>query len=270
MAHNFLSPLSDLVFKRIFSDTAILAGFLSAVLNLRPGDLGGLTVSDPQLIPDTIDGKLAILDISAKTRDGALFDVEIQVFRVAAIRARILFYNARLIAGQLKSGQRYGRMRPVVSIIISEETVIAEERACHNVYRLMNAESRKVFTKLLEIHTLELGKMTGADADSGRLGEWLKFLTAKTREESMEAAKGEPLLMKAYDVLTELCADERFRAEVEAREKAILDYNSNHDVEGFIEEGIETGIQIGEERLLGLLERGETPEAILRRYGRLP
>ena len=51
---------------------------------------------------------------------------------------------------------------------------------------------------------------------------------------------------EAYEVLQKLSADERKRLEYEARQKAILDYNSQ--MSSAKEEGREEGIQIGEKR----------------------
>ena len=51
---------------------------------------------------------------------------------------------------------------------------------------------------------------------------------------------------EAYEVLQKLSADERKRLEYEARQKAILDYNSQ--MSSAREEGREEGIQIGEKR----------------------
>ena len=51
---------------------------------------------------------------------------------------------------------------------------------------------------------------------------------------------------EAYEVLQKLSSDERKRLEYEARQKAILDYNSQ--MSSAREEGREEGIQIGEKR----------------------
>ena len=62
---------------------------------------------------------------------------------------------------------------------------------------------------------------------------------------------------EAYEVLQKLSADERKRLEYEARQKAILDYNSQ--MSSSREEGIrigeERGIKRGEDRLNDLNER---------------
>ena len=71
-----------------------------------------------------------------------------------------------------------------------------------------------------------------------------------------EIRKGEePLIIKwmrflsaeAYEVLQKLSADERKRLEYEARQKAILDYNSQ--MSSAREEGIQIGEKRGEARL---------------------
>ena len=65
-------------------------------------------------------------------------------------------------------------------------------------------------------------------------------------------AEEDTYINEAYEVLQKLSANERKRLEYEARQKAILDYNSQ--MSSSREEGIQIGEARGEARLLQLNE----------------
>ena len=72
--------------------------------------------------------------------------------------------------------------------------------------------------------------------------KWMRFLSAERREDFEKMAEEDTYINEAYEVLQKLSADERKRLEYEARQKAILDYNSQ------MSSSREEGIRIGEER----------------------
>ena len=73
--------------------------------------------------------------------------------------------------------------------------------------------------------------------------KWMRFLAAESREDFEKMAEEDTYINEAYEVLQKLSADERKRLEYEARQKAILDYNSQ------MSSSREEGIRIGEARL---------------------
>jgi predicted transposase/invertase (TIGR01784 family) len=245
MSVALLSPIGDLVFKRIFGTPQhadILANLLSAVLKLPKSEYEGLEFKDPHIIPDTEDGKLSILDVKLKTKAGRTIDIEIQVLYIKAMRERILYYASKLIAEQLSRKERYHKLKPVICVIISAYNLLPEEKKYHNVYKMLNTESHKLFSALLEIHTVELEKLP-VSGDGTDLGNWIRFLRAEKEDEMEMIAETNEMIGRAYGVLAELSADEEFRAQVAARDKAILDYNTL--MAEAKEEGWEEGKQAG-------------------------
>ena len=69
----------------------------------------------------------------------------------------------------------------------------------------------------------------------------------ESREDFEKIAGEDIYINEAYEVLQKLSADERKRLEYEARQKAILDYNSQ--MSSAREEGIQIGEKRGEARL---------------------
>jgi predicted transposase/invertase (TIGR01784 family) len=249
MSGDLLSPIQDLVFKRIFGDARnadILASLLSSILQLPEGEYEHLELGDPHILPETDDGKLAILDVKVKTKSGIILDIEVQVFYVQAMRARVLYYGCDLITNQMKRGDNYARVKPVISIVIADFDLVPEESDYHNVYHIMNDKSHKIFSSLLEIHTIELQKFP-LDGDRTPLADWLQFLKTQNGGEINMIAQTNPMVKKAVGILVELSADEKLREQVRAREKALHDYNSlMEDAQEFgLKRGLEEGQAIG-------------------------
>ncbi|GHU44765.1 hypothetical protein FACS1894190_16420 [Spirochaetia bacterium] len=273
MSHELLSPTQDIVFKSIFGDRKnadILANLLSTILPLTEEECSSLSFVDTHQNPLTEDGKLAILDVKVVTKEGKTIDIEIQVYQVKAMRARILYYGAGMITEQLKSSDRYSEIKPVVCIVISAFDMIPEETDFHNKYNIANEKSHNIFSPLFEIHTIELPKIPkdGLLGKDVALGYWVSFLGAKTKEELDMLAQHNPMIKKAVGVLVHLSADEQFRMQAAARDKAMRDYNTlmgEARAEG-IEEGIEKGAQIKQDEFMNLLDSGKSIEEIKNFY----
>ena len=56
--------------------------------------------------------------------------------------------------------------------------------------------------------------------------KYTEFLTAEKKEDFEKMAEEDTYINEAYEVLQKLSADEQKRLEYEARQKAIMDYNS--------------------------------------------
>ena len=287
METDLLSPTQDIVFKRIFGDDKnadILANLLSTILPFTEEECGSLTFVNTHQIPIIENGKLVILDIKVVMKDGRVIDIEIQVYNTRTMRERILYYGTGMITEQLKTGAKYGEIKPVVCIVITNFDMMTEETAFHNVYSINNRKSHKEFLPLFEIHTIELPKIPrgGMSEKDTKLARWGAFLTAKTEEELDMIAQHNPMLYKAVGIVKHLSADEQFRMEAADRLKANLDYNSlmggaydkgveigveKGRKEG-IERGIATGVEKAEMKFLSLLDSGKSIEEIKKLYGR--
>jgi predicted transposase/invertase (TIGR01784 family) len=123
-----------------------------------------------------------------------------------------------------------------------------------NYFCFCNPETGLCFKGIPEeIFTLELPKVP-ADSDGSKVWEWLQFLREKQKGEFEMIATANPEIRKAVDILYEISADEKVRAEYDMRQKAWMDRQSQFDgyykkghTEGR-EEGIDIGIDIGMEK----------------------
>jgi predicted transposase/invertase (TIGR01784 family) len=220
MAKDILPPKSDIVFKLLFGDPRnidLLIDFLKSVLRIDDKDLREIVIIDPHLICKYPDNKLGILDLKAKTKSGRVIHIEIQLSDFPLMPERIIFYGAGLITEQISSGDDYRLLKRVISIIILDYCLLKENAHYHNRFTLYDPESATELTDLIEINTLELPKLPQM-ADN-YLWNWLRFLSAESREDLDMVAQTSPTIKKAVGKLLELSQDERTRMLFEAREK---------------------------------------------------
>ena len=82
-----------------------------------------------------------------------------------------------------------------------------------------DTKTGEIYTDIMEIHVLELGKLPPEDQNEEGIIRWMRFLNAKSRKELKEMAKQDEYFGEAYEELERLSADEKKRLEYETRLK---------------------------------------------------
>lgn len=77
----------------------------------------------------------------------------------------------------------------------------------------------------MEIHILELPKLTVEQKNETDLMQWMRFLGGKSREDFEKMAEKNPEMKEAYEMSDRMSADERKRLEYEERQKLLRDKN---------------------------------------------
>ncbi|MDR0519930.1 MAG: Rpn family recombination-promoting nuclease/putative transposase, partial [Clostridiales Family XIII bacterium] len=110
---------NDYVFKRTFAEENIdaLAKFIASVTGIDVKELEAISAGDPNLHAYREGGKQGELDVRVHTKRGDIVNVEIQVKNARAFLRRIIYYNGRLFASQLDSGEDYGMLHRTVTIV---------------------------------------------------------------------------------------------------------------------------------------------------------
>ena len=220
---------NDVIFKMVFGDEknkSILRAFLTAILDLPPEEYDEISITDPHLRIESPDGKLGILDLFIKTKEGKQIDVEIQVTRTPFMKERITSYTGKMLAVQLKSGDEYKEIKKVIAIVILDYNLVSDSDYFHNKYVLHDPKTGSLFTDVMEIHTLELKKLPDLPEENRKIAEqiyWLSLIKAEREEEIEMLATKVPEIGDAYEVIKRLSQDEEVRLLYESREKAIRD-----------------------------------------------
>jgi predicted transposase/invertase (TIGR01784 family) len=146
---------------------------------------------------------------------------------------------------QVGAGEAYKRVNRVISIIITDGTLI-KYPSYHNRFTLFSEEAHEELTDLIEIHILELNKLPIKD-DESQLYDWAKFFSAANEDEIETLTEKNPIIGRACEKLKELSADKNLRIELDIRDKRLLaEYQKLYDAEvNGIEEGKRIGIKEG-------------------------
>jgi predicted transposase/invertase (TIGR01784 family) len=260
---SLLDPKNDFVFKRLFASAPhLLADLINAV---RSGEapVEVVEVLNPRIDPAELTGKFIVLDVLARDDTGRLFNIEMQVRRHADWPLRSAYYLARTLANQLKGGEEYGELKPVIGIHLMDFELFAQEQA-HWCFELRDRHhSAVVLTSSLQLHLIELPKADRLrqGAQPAALADWIAYFEHWQEDTIMNAITHEPI-RQAMQQLHELSADEDAQRMAFVRERALRDEKSELNVAR--REGRQQGRAAVLARLL-LLKFGPLSEATQQR-----
>ncbi|MDR0303391.1 MAG: Rpn family recombination-promoting nuclease/putative transposase, partial [Chitinispirillales bacterium] len=222
-----LPPKNDIVFKMLFGDQRnekTLIALLEAVLEKK---INKVQLLNPINKQKNEDDKLSVLDVKARLDNEEVIDIEMQVRNVPEFRSRISYYSAQMLVEQIGNAGKYLNIKPVISIIIVEHSLIFESEKCHNIFSMLEKEELFPFNDLQEIHILDLSRIK--NEKDKPLANWLEFINSESEEEFMSAAQKDKAIGTAFNELKALSADKEQRMRYESRLKMQRDIWSFED-----------------------------------------
>lgn len=264
----------DIVFKHVFTnDLKSLASLISCILfPKRENKVIEITILSSEIIPIFKDGKRTFLDLKTlaklemNTSDDPYVQIELQVYEQSGYVQRSLFYATGLIQNQLRVGDSYFQLSPVIQINLLDFELLPTENIVSR-YLLKEEDSNHVLTQLFQMVYVELTKFkirNISDLNSER-EIWFYLLNNMqnlTEENRMEILAKKPDLKYAFDALDLYASDPDKRREFEERIRA--DKNYAYELAAKYEKGLEQGIEKGLEK--GKIEKAiETAQKLLER-----
>ncbi len=256
-------PLSnDYVFKRIFGkggNERILKSLLEAILKIK---IQKIQIRNPEIPKETIDEKLSILDIRAEINEDTIVDIEMQVGNTAAIDRRLVVYNAKLIAGEVKVSEKYQNAKDTIVICIINDNIV-KRNAYLSLAMLKYEETEEIryvdmgyekeeeyLTQMSKYYIIELPKFKKKKPKVGDLLENWLYVIGGDQKMIEECKKENGEIKEAVEQLTQMSADEYERELYEIRERSRLTYNTEmyEARRKGLEEGEKLGKKIGEKR----------------------
>lgn len=277
MKDNFIMlPTVDFCFKELMQNPKVRKGFIAALLKVDPDEIHETTLLPTILLGGSQEEKQGILDVRVRLENGAQLDIEMQVTYFSYWDKRVLFYLGRMYTEQLSRGESYESLKKCIHVSILDFVCFPDDRECYRTIHLRDDKTGRLYTDMLELHILELGKLPREACSEEEIINWMRFFGGKNREEFEHMARTNEYLDEAYQELMSLSADERKRLEYETREKALRDYNSqmksakDYGLAQGRSEGLSQGLSKGRiesktEDVLELLEElGAVPEDLHR------
>lgn len=234
-------PLMDLkvdfAFKQLFGkqgNEPILIAFLNATLKLPKNEcITFIEILNSELEPNHLDDKKSVLDIHARTENGARINIEIQLANRYDMEKRTLYYWSRIYSGQLNEGMGYKELAKTITINILNFRFVKPTERYHTTFHLFEDEEKFLLTDVLEIHFMEIPKLMvnwrkkALNLHEDLLVRWLLLLEAGENEDirrELEAiAMQDSVMKKAFAEWEDISRNPRAWAEYESRRKAILD-----------------------------------------------
>ena len=241
----------DYVFKRVFAykgNEDVLADFLESILNVK---IEKLEVKNPEMMKNSREEKLGVLDIKVETNDNMIIDLEMQIEDEENIEEREATYMGKLLSEQLEVGDEYKKLKKSVVIFITNFNKY-ETNTYHNVAKMRfekinkdeyvdmgYKEEEQIGNKYIEFHVIELPKFIKKNPGvEKRLEQWLWLIVGRKEKVEM-AVKENKNVKKADKVLERISKDPKERERYEAILKA--EFNQKISNQKFMDKGIIEG-----------------------------
>ena len=270
---HFLPLKMDFVFKFVFTnDLGALASLISSIL-FPNGDkkLEVIEIISSEIIPIFKNGKRTFLDLKLlckilPSEDENYIQVELQIAEQSGYIQRSLYYASGLIQHQLKAGESYFQLTPIIQINILDFSLLPGESIVSR-FLLKEKDSNTILTEDFQMIYVELPKFQKTKIEDLQTEAEIWFyllnniqnLTEKSR---MEILKKKPDLKNAFGVLEMYSSDPEKQREFEERLRADENYAYELAVryeKGKLEKSLETARK--------MLEEGDSIEKILRISG---
>ena len=202
-----LKMKSDIIFKTFFSrkeNESFLQEFLETILKKKIKiKIVGHDVSLDKLEKDQ---KFGILDLGVELENGEYINIEIQLRDYHNIEERTTFYASKKISEQMKSGEGYKNLKPVIIIAILDYEFIELPEYVTETVRVAAEHRGYELNNSVKYYYIELSKFRKQNPDmTNPLNQWLSFLDMERGDLLEMASKENENVKKAmenYEVLT--------------------------------------------------------------------
>jgi predicted transposase/invertase (TIGR01784 family) len=269
----FLPLKMDFVFKFVFTnDLGALASLISSIL-FPKGEkrVEVIEIISSEIVPIFKNGKRSFLDLKLlckilPSEEDNLIQIELQIAEQTGYIQRSLYYASGLIQHQLKVGESYFQLTPIIQINILDFSLLPGENIVSR-YLLKELDSNAILTEDFQMIYVELPKfhITEIKDLQTEADIWfylLKNIQNLTEESRMEILKKKPDLKNAFGVLEMYSSDPEKQREFEERLRA--DENYAYELAVRYEKGLEKGKL---ETARKMREEGFTMDQILRITG---
>ncbi len=202
----FINPKTDFAFKKIFGSEqskGILISFLNGILYAGDPIIQDLTILNPYQAPKILGVKESYLDVKAQLNNGNWVIIEMQVLNVAGFEKRVLYNATKTYSAQLKKGDKYSVLNPVIALTITDFEMFEEDPRPISRFVLKEKNSLVDYPiSDLELVFVELPKFKTPLSDLDTLTDkWIYFLQNARDLSVVPETMGEvAAIQQAFDI----------------------------------------------------------------------
>ncbi len=182
--------------------------FLNSILHRSgPQQIHSLELLNPYNDKDSLTDKLSVVDVKCRDANGALFQIDIQLWVNRHLVHRILHNLADIYQEQLRSGEDYQLLCPTQSIWLLDDCLflMEENSRYHHHFQLIDPADGLLLSDQLAVHIIELPKWTETQI-TDKVSRWLYFFRYGETLDDQNLPEGlqDPIMEKAMGVLKDI------------------------------------------------------------------
>ncbi len=257
-----VKKLNDYFIRYFFGlkgDEDLLLSFINAIMiDSNFATFVSAEIINPFNLSEKANNKESIVDLKAVTEDGIIVIIEIQTYSTKNFFERTLYYWSKNYSSVLKKGNKYAKLRPVISINLIDDILFDKtDNIMHTCYLLKEKNTNQILTDHIQLHYVEIPKFDKNSNIRKELKNWILFLKSNKEEDMSQLLKEDTIFEKAIDKYNYFTDNKDLLNEYDRRETFLV-YQSSI-MRDATEEGFEAGIKKGIKE--GKLE-GEKTKAI--------
>ena len=156
------NPLNDVLFKYLFASKVNKENLLRLLNDTLGPERRIVDVEqlDRESDPRRYGGRASFLDVLARSGDGRIFHVEVQLLDEGNFFERVMYYAACSLVDQLSKGDDYDQLRPVVFVSILRYILFPDRPdTWRSVHQILDLEDHRCYNDLFEFQFFELPKL---------------------------------------------------------------------------------------------------------------
>lgn len=157
-----VNPLNDVLFKYLFASKDNKENLLRLLNDTLGPERRIVDVErlDRESDPRRYGGRASFLDVLARSGDGRIFHVEVQLLDEGSFFERVTYYSACSLVDQLSKGDDYDQLRPVVFVSILRYVLFPDRPdTWRSVHQILDLEDHRCYNDLFEFQFFELPKL---------------------------------------------------------------------------------------------------------------
>ncbi len=204
----FLDVKTDYAFKKVFgskNSVPVLISFLNAILEYKDKEeITDLKIVDPYQIPLLKGMKDTFVDVRAELANGKNVIIEMQVLNVKGFEKRILHNAAKQYSRQLKRGEDYQLINPVIALTFTDFRMFNDSEDYISHFRLLETKRFIEYSDDVELIFVELPKFKKeVEALDNIKDKWIFFLKNAGNLNYIPKTLTDPCIKKAFDTANE-------------------------------------------------------------------
>ena len=253
---NFLDIKTDFAFKKVFGSEGskdLLISFLNSVIEFdQQQTITDLTIVDPYSIPLLKGMKDTFVDVKAELSDNTKVIIEMQVLNHEGFEKRVLYNAAKNYSMQLKKGDPYHLLNPVIALTITDFILFKNTDELINNFKLLEKNHFIQYSDDIELIFIELPKFHKTEPELSSIQDkWLYFIKNAGNLDYIPKNLDQEL-EKAFNIANEANLSEE-ELELQHKKKDFI-YIQKSSIEFATKTGMEQGLEKG---LQQGLEQGE-------------